>query len=600
MEKLRRVFRLSIAIAVVSVGVFSSLSTNDHTARAASPIIWAQLGLDLDGEASDDQSGTAVAMSANGTRIAIGARYNDGNGSNAGHVRVYDWNGSTWTQVGIDINGEAASDQFGISIAMSTDGSRIAIGAPENDGNGSNAGHVRVYDWNGSAWTQVGDDIDGEAAGDWSGTAVAMSSNGSRIAIGAFGNQSYRGHVRVYDWNGSTWRQVGGDIDGEAEGDDSGSAVAMSSDGTRIAIGAPFHDDDTGQVRVYDWNGSAWTQVGGDIDGEAAGDRSGTAVAMSANGTRITIGARYNDGNGSNAGHVRVYDLNGSTWTQVGDDIDGEAAGDQFGISIAMSTDGSRIAIGAPENDGTGSNAGHVRVYDWNGSAWTQVGDDIDGEANGDQSGYAVAISSDKSRIAIGAPRNDGSSLNDSGHVRVFAAATLPSAPTITSITPGDGSLSVAFTAGSDGGSPIINYKYSTDGTTFTVLSPASTTSPFTIAGLTNGTAYSVTIKAVTNAGDSIASNAVSGTPTADEAQESEPPTTTESPTTTTIATATTTPVTTSAPTTSAVTLSENTTKVQKQDKLPATGSNSSLPLVLAAFFATAGILITVRRRLVG
>jgi hypothetical protein len=102
------------------------------------------------------------------------------------------------------------------------------------------------------------------------------------------------------------------------------------------------------------------SQVGADIDGEAAGDASGWSVAMSGDGSRIAIGANGNDDNGSNAGHVRIYTLINGTWTQTGLDIDGEAAGDQSGISVAMSGDGSRIAIGA---NGNGSYTGHVRVY---------------------------------------------------------------------------------------------------------------------------------------------------------------------------------------------------------------------------------------------
>jgi len=90
-----------------------------------------------------------------------------------------------------------------------------------------------------------------------------------------------------------------------------------------------------------------------------------------------------------------------------------------------------------------------------------------------------------------------------------------PLAPTITGITAGDGTLSAAFTApSSDGGAAITNYKYSTDGgSTFTAVSPASTTSPLAISGLTNGTTYQVKILAVNSAGDGTPSTAVAGTP---------------------------------------------------------------------------------------
>ena len=95
-----------------------------------------------------------------------------------------------------------------------------------------------------------------------------------------------------------------------------------------------------------------------------------------------------------------------------------------------------------------------------------------------------------------------------------FVAASAAGAPTISSITPSSAAAAVSFSApGFNGGAGITNYKYSTNGSTYTALNPSSTTSPFTISGLTNGTTYSVTIKAVNSAGDSVASNSVSVTP---------------------------------------------------------------------------------------
>ena len=70
------------------------------------------------------------------------------------------------TQLGSDINGESSGDYSGYSVSMSSDGTIVAIGSPYNDGNGSNSGHVRVYEYSGGSWSQLGTDIDGEAAGD--------------------------------------------------------------------------------------------------------------------------------------------------------------------------------------------------------------------------------------------------------------------------------------------------------------------------------------------------------------------------------------------------------------------------------------------------
>ena len=83
---------------------------------------------------------------------------------------------------------------------------------------------------------------------------------------------------------------------------------------------------------------------------------------MSSDGTRVAIGAHgTNDGTGTAAGHVRVYSESGGTWTQVGGDIDGEAAGDRSGRSVSMSSDGTRVAIGASGNDGTSGSTSDTR-----------------------------------------------------------------------------------------------------------------------------------------------------------------------------------------------------------------------------------------------
>ncbi|MDA8549649.1 FG-GAP repeat protein [Aquiluna sp.] len=315
-SKIQSSFGFLLAIFITTASLFSLPSSAPNAAAEA---VISRLGADIVGEALGDFSGFSVALSSDGSRVAIGAHYNDGNGSNSGHVRIYDWNGSDWVQVGGDINGEAADDQSGLSVALSSDGSRVAIGAQYNDGNGSNSGHIRIYDYDGvnddadgiDKWTKVGGDINGEAAGDYSGFSVALSSDGSRVAIGAYandGNGSNSGHVRVYELNSGTWTQLGSDIDGEAANDQSGFSVALSSDGSRVAIGA-YTDDLTGRVGIYDWNGSAWVQVGSDIDGEAAGDYSGHSVALSSDGSRVAIGAPFKDANVVNDGYVRIFSL---------------------------------------------------------------------------------------------------------------------------------------------------------------------------------------------------------------------------------------------------------------------------------------------------
>jgi hypothetical protein len=370
--------------------------------------VWNQIGQDIDGEAADDKSGHTVSMSSDGNIVAIGAPHNDGNGLNSGHVRVYEYNGSTWNQIGQDIDGESINDYDGWSVSLNDNGNILAIGAQKNDGTTGNVnddrGHIRVYEYNGSNWIQIGQDIDGLAPGDEIGMSISLSNDGYTVASGSPWGTNTSGYVRIYNYNGSSWNQLGQDIVGEAANDQSGNSVSLSSDGNTLAIGAYYNDantgtvsNDYGHVRIYNWSGTSWNQVGQDIDGEAVGDQSGHSVSLNDNGDIVAIGAPRNIENGIDAGHVRIYENNGGVWTQIGNDIDG-ISGDQSGHSVSLSSNGYTVAIAAP----SGTYAGTTRIYHYINNAWTQLGQDV--ACVGGMSGYGLSLSSDGSTVAVGSP----------------------------------------------------------------------------------------------------------------------------------------------------------------------------------------------------
>jgi len=314
------------------------------------------------------------------------------------------------------IVGETAGDFSGGSTSFNSDGTIVAIGAVFNNGNGVNSGHTRVYQRNmaSNQWVQLGQDIDGEATGDSSGISVSLNGDGTIIAIGANGNDGNgdnSGHTRIYQWNiaMAQWEQMGQDIDGEAANDLSGGSVNFNLDGTIVAIGATANDGNgnaSGHTRVYQWDPTSnqWVQLGQDIDGEAANDFSGRSVSLSGDGLRVAIGAYYNDGNGTDSGHTRIYqwDPTSNEWIQLGQDIDGETAGDESGnkSSMALSTDGNIVAIGASKNLG---DRGHVRIYQWNltSSQWEQLGQDIDGVSNSELV-RSVSLNAAGTIVAVG------------------------------------------------------------------------------------------------------------------------------------------------------------------------------------------------------
>jgi len=371
---------------------------------------WSQIGSDIIREDDSFVPGTSASMSGDGTTVAIVVYYTDGNDIFVSpHVRVLRLNSiyKSWSQIGEDIDFEASFDFSSpfnyFRLSLSDDGNVVAIGAQFNDGNGNNAGHVRVFKLDDTIWVQMGGDIDGEAANESSGSSTSLSGDGTIVAIGAEGSNGNKGHVRVFKWDDTTWVQMGGDIDGETANDSSGGSVSLSSGGNIVAIGAKYNDGNKGHVRVFKWDGYnlSWFQMGGDIDGEAANDFSGKSVSLSGDGNIVAIGAEGNTGNGFSAGHVRVFKWNDTTWAQMGGNIDGEDADDYFGSSVSLSDNGNIVAIGAVFNN--------VRVFEWNSdSSWIQIGSDIDGEA---LATTFVSLSNEGKSAAI---------VSDSPYVRVF------------------------------------------------------------------------------------------------------------------------------------------------------------------------------------
>ena len=289
--------------------------------------------------------------------------------------------GSAWGQLGLDILGNQAYEYSGISVSLSADGTTVAIGSSIYDkaGGTTNAntdeGRTRVYKYNGSAWGQLGIDILGTQAGENSGYSVSLSADGTTVAIGSYyydkttGTDSREGRTRVYKYNGSAWGQLGLDISGNQANEQSGWSVSLSADGTTVAVGSVVYDvtgtNNEGRTRVYKYNGVSWGQLGIDILGTQANEYSGYSVALSADGTTVAVGSYVYDVTGANTeGRTRIYKYNGSTWSQLGIDILGTQAIEQSGTSVSLSADGTTVAIGGNYYDVTETNSeGRTRVY---------------------------------------------------------------------------------------------------------------------------------------------------------------------------------------------------------------------------------------------
>jgi autotransporter-associated beta strand protein len=399
----------------------------------------------IEGEAANALSGTAVALSADGTTLAIGAT-----GNTAGNVRVFRWHDTTtgWIQEGNTIQGSAA-DWFGAAVDLSADGTTLIAGAPWNDTVGNNAGLSKVYDWNAgtATWEQRGAAILGEASLDQSGRSVSVSADGQIVAVGAPYNDNKAtpddnaGHARVFRWDSasSTWTQLGTDIDGETIGERTGYAVALSQDGQTLIAGGfqnASNGTDSGHARVFQWDSSQsdWLQMGENLTGAADGDFFGMSVSISSDGRTVAAGAPNASASQKNAGAAYLYQWNEavSRWAPMGAPLLGSVLDDQFGRSIALSADGQTVAVSSPGDDTNGTNAGKTEVYHWNGS--TETWDRAYGTAHGGNAGDAtpgvgaeercIDISGSGQLLAVGVPGHD-TSVTNAGQTKVYTV--LPS-----------------------------------------------------------------------------------------------------------------------------------------------------------------------------
>jgi hypothetical protein len=341
-------------------------TSNNYTVDTS---YWVQRGsvLTASDAAANDLYGR-VAISGDGTVLVVGAYLWEGSASDVGGVYIYDWSGSAWVQRGSVLTSGGASNSFGTGVSLSDDGTVLAVGG---DVTSTNRGGVYIYDWSGSAWVQRGSVLTAgdQANDDLFGNTVALSNDGKVLVVGAKnweGPLANQGGVYTYNWNGSAWVQLGGVLTaGDAAAGNSFSSVAINGDGTILAVGASNRDGGRGGVYIYDWSGSAWVQRGSVLTAgdAAAGDRFGFRAALDSAGTTLIASAFGWEGASTNQGGVYIYDWSGSAWVQRGNVLiaSDAASSDLFGISVALTSDGSILVVGA---EGRNSGRGGVYTYD--------------------------------------------------------------------------------------------------------------------------------------------------------------------------------------------------------------------------------------------
>lgn len=364
--------------------------------------IWKQKGQNIEAEGTGDRIGyfEAISLSNDGKRFIIGAPRNDSDtddtNDNRGHARIFEWNGLQWEQIGQDIDGENSGEESGRGSAISGNGNRVVIGSIYHD---SNKGKVRVFEYNGTNWEQIGENFIGVGDNEYLGTDVSLSYDGNIVSFSAYHNSSnaYKGLVYVYKWNGTEWEKLGKTLEGGFFGERMGYNTSLSDDGKRLCIKSIGYGGDLGKTQVFEYNGTEWVQIGSNIDNL----KSGRNIAdLSGDGNSLIVSMPDYE---NKKGIARVFRWDGTEWIQLGNNFIGDNDNDLLGYDSKISYNGQRIIIGI---DGFSSdnltNNGKFTVYDWNGTSWEEVGNSIYGTSDSMFTGGSVEISGDGNTVLDG------------------------------------------------------------------------------------------------------------------------------------------------------------------------------------------------------
>jgi len=334
-----------------------------------------QARLEGDDTVEDNEFGLVVGLSADGNTLVAGAPASDNSaGYTAGSAYVFVRSGGKWKQqVRLQANDAAQGARFG-NVAISRDGNTIAVGAPRADTPGRLAvGLTYIFVRSGNDWTQQARLEASDAQSDSNfGVSVALSSDGNTLAISASNATNSAGpaagNVYIFARSGTTWsEQARLQASDAAAGDAFGTRVALSADGNTLGTGAYHARGSTGNAYVFFRTGTRWTeQAGLRARNETAGDSFGTSPSLSADGNTFVVGTHLKDVSGAvDAGSAYVFVRSKGIWREQTRLRASDAeAYDYFGLRVDISGDANTLAVSAfGDNNSNGIDAGSVYIF---------------------------------------------------------------------------------------------------------------------------------------------------------------------------------------------------------------------------------------------
>lgn len=299
--------------------------------------------------------------------------------------------------------------KWGSAVAMSEDGSTIAIGAHEEP-NGYRYGYIYVYTRSGDTWSLQSTIQPDNSINARNGNAVSLSGDGNTLVIGKAFDNNETGKVRIWTRSGSSWSEATTiTASNTSSGDYFGAAVSINKNGNTIAVASPNEDttaSNSGAIYIFTGSGSSWSQQALlKANSVAANNQLGgfytgfdKTVELSSDGNTLIAGEE-NGTSGGGFGDALIFTRSGSSWsyqtTLNGSD---QASGDKFAHSVSISGDGNTAAVGANEEN---SGDGAVYVFTRSGSSWSQQAKISQGNANG-KFGRHVDLTEDGNGLVIG------------------------------------------------------------------------------------------------------------------------------------------------------------------------------------------------------
>ena len=379
------------------------------------------MGQAIVGSEPGQRFGQSVALSNDGAVVAIGAPLaSNGSLTEAGMVQIFQLVNETWKPRGPSIMGRKAGDQFGSDVALSADGSILVVSEPWHRGPfGAQSGNVRtfVHDNTSNTYSLVGSDLPGAAATDYFGISVSLSADGNRLAVGApyhsdeASNRNLVGKVQVYDFQASdrSWQPITS-MTGTTDLDFFGHKVELSDDGLILCVGAPRNVQYGGYVQCY--NLEAGETMGeiitNNVEPGRYDDSFGHTLKLDTsapNGVvRVAIGAPGKNRVVLDSGIVAVfeYDNTKKKWIQVGEPIaaDVPAAEDELGFSLDFR--GGILVVGSP---GCAQVDRYILVDDGDAKLWRRHSSTLTGSADS-SFGFSVALRGE--RLIVGSAESTG------------------------------------------------------------------------------------------------------------------------------------------------------------------------------------------------